>query len=57
MVEYSIINWLLIVALVISTQVQWIPTPSGNRNLVETMMAAYQNYFDSYLYLLSLPVP
>ena len=57
MVEYSIINWLLIVGLILSTTVKMIPTPSGQRNVIETLMAAYQNYMDSYYYILSIPYP
>ncbi|MBX7115004.1 MAG: hypothetical protein K1X64_11810 [Myxococcaceae bacterium] len=66
MVEYSIINWLLIVGLVLASTVRVIPGPqvgiseSGrlpNTNLIEVFLSAYQNYCDSYYYILSLPFP
>lgn len=66
MVEYSIISWLLIVGLVLASTVRVIPGPqvgiseSGrlpNTNLIEVFLAAYQNYCDSYYYILSLPFP
>ena len=57
MIEYSVINWLLIVALILSTTVKMVPTPSGNRNIIETLMLAYQNYLDSYVFTLTVPFP
>lgn len=66
MVEYSIINWLLIVGLVLASTVRVIPgakvgvSESGqlpNTNLIEVFLSAYQNYCDSHYYILSLPFP
>jgi hypothetical protein len=64
MVEYSILNWVLIVALVLSATVRILPGPrvstSTSRqpmSLVELFLFAYQVHYDTYLYSLSLPVP
>lgn len=64
MVEYSMLNWLLIVAIVLSATVRIIPGPrvatSPTRppmSLVELFLYAYQVHYDTYLYSLSLPVP
>ncbi|MFN0064002.1 MAG: hypothetical protein ACKVPX_15955 [Myxococcaceae bacterium] len=63
MVEYSIINWLLIVALVFMANVRIIPggTVAGGviqkRNILEMFVEAYRYYYDSYYYALNLPYP
>lgn len=62
MVEYSMINWLLIVGLVLACQVKMIPGPKGfgntaNKNLIELFLEAYQTYYDSYYFVLNLPFP
>ncbi|MEW5743432.1 MAG: hypothetical protein AB1938_31265 [Myxococcota bacterium] len=64
MVEYSILNWVLVVALVLSATVRIIPGPrvstSSHRppmSLVEMFLYAYQVHYDTYLYTLSLPFP
>ena len=65
MVEYSMINWVLIVALVIASQVKMIPGPRGkqgdgitdSKNLIELFLEAYQTYYDSYYFVLNLPFP
>ena len=63
MVEYSMINWLLIVGLVLACQVKMIPgpkafgTPNANKNLIELFLEAYQTYYDSYYFVLNLPFP
>lgn len=64
MVEYSIISWLLVVALVLSATVRIIPGPrvstSTSRqpmSLVELFFYAYQVHYDTYMYSLSLPFP
>jgi hypothetical protein len=64
MLEYSMINWLLIVALVLSATVRVIPGPrtstSSSRppmSLIELFLYAYQVHYDTYLYSLSLPFP
>lgn len=64
MVEYSMLNWLLIVAVVLSATVRIIPGPRVSTSptrppmsLVELFLYAYQVHYDTYLYSLSLPVP
>ena len=63
MVEYSMINWLLIVGLVLFSEVHIIPGPKGvgtpnqNKNLIELFLEAYQTYYDSYYFVLNLPFP
>jgi hypothetical protein len=64
MVEYSALNWVLAVALVLSATVRIIPGPavstSATRppmNLIELFLYAYQVHYDTYLYALSLPFP
>ena len=57
MVEYSLINWLLIVALVLSTSVKLIPGPAGPMSIIEMFLDAYQAYYDSFYFVLNLPFP
>ena len=65
MVEYSVINWVLVVALVLAAQVRMIPGPRGTmsdgvtpqKNLIELFLEAYQTYYDSYYFVLNLPFP
>jgi hypothetical protein len=64
MVEYSVLTWVLAVALVLSATVRIIPGPpvSTSRNrppmsLVELFLYATQLHYDTYLYSLSLPFP
>jgi hypothetical protein len=64
MLEYSMLNWLVIVALVLSATVRVIPGPrvstSATRppmSLIDMFLYAYQVHYDTYLYSLSLPFP
>lgn len=59
MIEYSIINWLLIVALVLgATAVKMDPDGVGTqRNVIELFMEAYQTYYDSFYFVLNMPFP
>lgn len=63
MVEYSIMNWMLIVALVLFCSVRMIPGPKDTsgviqrRNLIEMFLEAYQHYYDSFYYVLNMPFP
>lgn len=64
MVEYSMINWLLIVGLVLGCSVRIIPGPKDpgtgiveQRNLIEMFLDAYQHYYDSFYYVLNMPFP
>ena len=57
MVEYSMINWVLVVALVVgaSVKIRW--TEDKQSNVIDLFLEAYQIYYDSYYYVLNLPFP
>ncbi len=64
MVEYSMLNWVLIVGLVLACEVRMIPVSKGvmgdgsqQKNLIELFLEAYQTYYDSYYFVLNLPFP
>lgn len=59
MLEYSMLNWVLVVGLLLSSTVRMIPGPKDgmNMNLIEAFLTAYQSYYDSYYFILSLPFP
>ena len=70
MIEYSMINWVLIVGLILSSTVRIIPGPKQDTtggvaatvgrqpmNLIELFLVAYQTYYDSYYFSLNLPFP
>lgn len=57
MLEYSILNWLLVVALVLTATVRIIPGPDGRQNLIELFLSAFQAYYDSFYFVLNLPFP
>lgn len=63
MIEYSMINWLLIVGLVLASSVKMIPSGKDQygyiqkRNLIEMFLDAYQHYYDSFYYVLNMPFP
>ena len=57
MVEYSLLNWVLVVALVIgaSVRVRW--TDDQQANVIDLFLQAYQIYYDSFYFVLNLPFP
>ncbi|AKF82448.1 hypothetical protein OWM54_36375 [Myxococcus sp. MISCRS1] len=57
MVEYSILNWVLVVALIIggSVKVRW--TDDVQSNVIDLFMRSYQIYYDSFYFVLNLPFP
>ena len=59
MVEYSMINWVLVVALVIgaSVKIRWTDKDADAKNVIDLFLEAYQIYYDSYYYVLNLPFP
>jgi len=61
MLEYSILNWVLVVGLCMGATVRMIPSPAGGGgqplNLIELFLWAYQTYFDSFYFVLNLPFP
>ncbi|WPB73496.1 hypothetical protein KYC5002_31130 [Archangium violaceum] len=56
MVEYSFINWILVVALITGMTVNF---GSGNQkmNVIDAFLRAYQIYYDSFYFVLNLPFP
>jgi hypothetical protein len=60
MVEYSFINFVLVILLCLTTTVRVLPGSGGTplkRNLIEYFLEAYQVYYDSYYFVLNLPFP
>lgn len=57
MVEYSIINWVLIVALIIGATVRIDWGDQQQKNIFDLFLEAYQVYYDSYYFVLNLPFP
>ncbi|MBX5482002.1 MAG: hypothetical protein IRZ16_09225 [Myxococcaceae bacterium] len=62
MLEYSMLNWVLVVALVLGMSVRMIPAPDGSgggrpMNVIELFLRAYQVYYDSFYFVLNLPFP
>ncbi len=56
-IEYSIMSWLLVVALVLGCTVRMIPGPRGQRSVLELFLSAYQTYYDSFHFVLNGPFP
>lgn len=57
MVEYSMINWVLIVGLVIGATVRIRWTDDRQTNVIDLFLEAYQIYYDSFYFVLNLPFP
>jgi len=62
MAEYSMLSWVLLVALVFVTTAPIFKTTVAagivqNRNVIEMMLEAYQYYYDSFFLVLSMPYP
>lgn len=57
MVEYSMINWILVVALIISSSVKMDWGGAQKQNVIDLFLQAYQIYYDSYYFVLNLPFP
>jgi hypothetical protein len=57
MVEYSMINWVLVVALIISATVKLDWGGEQKQNVIDLFLEAYQVYYDSYYFVLNLPFP
>jgi hypothetical protein len=56
MVEYSFINFWLVMGLMVLFTVNF-ETGSGRMNVIHAFMRAYQIYYDSFYFVLSLPFP
>jgi hypothetical protein len=57
LVEYSMINWILVVALIISSSVKMDWGGAQKQNVFDLFFEAYQIYYDSYYFVLNLPFP
>jgi hypothetical protein len=61
MLEYSILNWVLVVGLLLGSTVRMIPGPPETNgmpvNLIELFLYAYQAYYDSFYFVLNMPFP
>jgi hypothetical protein len=57
MVEYSMINWVLVVALIISASVRIDWGGPQEENIFDMFLKAYQIYYDSYYFVLNMPFP
>jgi len=62
MVEYSVINFVLVMVLCLSATARVFPSPrhrpnDPQKNLIELFLDAYQVYYDSYYFVLNLPFP
>lgn len=57
MVEYSMINWILVVALIIGASVKMDWGNKKQQNVIDLFLASYQVYYDSYYFVLNLPFP
>ncbi len=60
MVEYSVINFVLIMMLCLVSTARVFPgasTGTLRRNVIELFLDAYQVYYDSYYFVLNLPFP
>lgn len=54
MVEYSAITYFMVLGLVVGMSVDLFP---GKKNVLEVFLAAYQIYYDSFYFVLNLPIP
>lgn len=62
MVEYSMINWVIVAALCFISSAplfdnRGLNVTTGGRSLIQIFLEAYQTYYDSYYFVLNLPFP
>ncbi|MBF5045554.1 hypothetical protein FGE12_24310 [Aggregicoccus sp. 17bor-14] len=57
MLEYSVVTWFLVMALALgaSVRIEWTDDVKGS--VIELFLRSYQTYYDSYLFVLNLPIP
>lgn len=57
MLEYSLLNWVLVVALIIgaSVKIRW--TEDVQSNVIDLFMRALQQYYNSFYFMLNQPIP
>lgn len=56
MVEYSFINYILVLALVVMMTVNF-EKDGQKMNVIDAFLRAYQIYYDSFYFVLNLPFP
>jgi hypothetical protein len=63
MIEYSMLNALLVLALMIGVSLRVVPAPfpvpgaGGRMNVIEVMLWAYHTYYDGIYLVLNSPYP
>ena len=57
MVEYSFVNYFLILALVVMMTVKFETGSEQKMNVIDAFLRAYQIYYDSFYFVLNLPFP
>ena len=57
MVEYSLLNWFLVLALILSLTVNFEGASGQQMNVIDAFLRAYQIYYDSFYFVLNLPFP
>ncbi|RKH36230.1 hypothetical protein D7Y13_23035 [Corallococcus praedator] len=57
MVEYSVLNWVLLVALVVGATVKIRWSEDRQSNVIDLFLEAYEIYYDSFYFVLNLPFP
>jgi hypothetical protein len=66
MVEYSMINWVLVLGLVLLVNAPIVHPynglqvpggPTGGQSVIQVFLAAYQTYYESYYFVLNAPFP
>jgi hypothetical protein len=57
MVEYSFINYFLILALIVMMTVKFETGSEKQMNVIDAFLRAYQIYYDSFYFVLNLPFP
>ncbi len=59
MLEYSILNWVLVIALVLGATVHMVPVNGDMKkyNVIELFLKNYQTYYNSFYFVLNLPFP
>ncbi len=57
MLEYSVITWVLVMVLALgaSVRLEWSDDVQGS--VIELFMRSYQTYYDSFHFVLNLPIP
>ena len=58
LLEYSLLNWVLIASLILGLAAPLIPQNGGaNQSVIQLLVASFQIYYDSFYFVLNLPFP